>query len=61
MAAEEGDRAVEVGSLGGLLGLRIGMIFPTFQMLGILFLFSEWLKMLMRALIACGPKCFMWR
>jgi len=47
--------------MGGLLGLRIGMIFPTFQMLGMLLLFSEWLKMLVRALTACGPRCFRWR
>ena len=39
----------------GLCGLRIGMIFPNFQMFGILLQFSEWLKMLVRALMAFWP------
>ena len=47
--------------MGGLLGLRIGMICTTFKMLGILLLFRERLKMFVRALTACGPKCFRWR
>ena len=48
----------EVSSLKGLLVLRKGMIFPTFQMLGLPLLLSEWLKMLVRGLMAFGPKCF---
>ena len=34
------------------------MIFPSFQILGKLMLLSEWLKMLVRDLMACGPMCF---
>ena len=36
------------------MGLRTRVIFPTFQMLGMLLIFCERLKMLVRALTACG-------
>ena len=48
----------EVGSVGGLLGLRIGMIFAIFQMLGMLLVWTDRLNMSVRALMPCGPKCF---
>ena len=47
----------KVGCVGGLLGLRIVMIFSAFQIFGILLLLSEMLKILVTALMACGPKC----
>jgi len=47
----------EPGSVGGLFGFRIGSILAVFQMLGILLLASDRLKMFVRTLMACGPKC----
>jgi len=43
--------------VGGLLGFRIGMILASFHMLGIVFCVIDRLKMSVRALMACGPKC----
>lgn len=44
--------------MGDLLGFRIGIILASFHMLGILLDVSDRLKMSVRALMACGPKCF---
>ena len=41
--------------MGDLLGFRMGMILASFQMLGMLLVLSEKLKMSARALKACGP------
>ena len=42
----------------GLFGFRSGIIFATFHVLGMLFVVSDVLKMSVRALMACGPRCF---
>ena len=48
----------DAGSVGGLLGLSMGMIFAIFHMLGKLLFWIEWLKMLVKALTPYGPRCF---
>ena len=48
----------EAGSVGVLLGFRIGIILASFHMLGMLLFVIEKLKMSVRVLMACGPKCF---
>ena len=48
----------EADSVGGLLGFSMGIILASFQMLGILLVVSERLNMSVRALMACGPRCF---
>ena len=35
----------------------MGTIFAVFQMCGIMLCLMEWLKMSVRTLMACGPKC----
>lgn len=47
----------EAGSVGVLLGFRMGIILASFQVLGILLFVSEKLKMFVRVLMACGPRC----
>ena len=44
--------------MGGLLGFRMGIIVESFQMFGIVLCCIEKLNMLVRALMACGPRCF---
>ena len=39
----------------------MGMILPVFHKLGIALWFIEWLKIVVRALIALVPSCFRWR
>ena len=48
----------EAGSVGDLFGFRIGIILASFQVLGMLLFVSEKLKMSVRALMPCGPRCF---
>ena len=43
--------------MGNLLGFRMGMILANFQMLGMLLVMSERLKMSVRSLMACVPRC----
>ena len=43
--------------MGGFLGLRMGTILPNFQMCGIMMCEMEWLKMSVRTLMACVPRC----
>ena len=52
----------EAGSVGDLLGLSMGITLAVFQMLGMVLCCMEWLKMLVSALMACGPRCLrcMW-
>ena len=38
----------EAASVGGLLGLSMGIIFAVFQMLGMALYLMEWLKILVR-------------
>ena len=47
----------EEGSVGGFLGFRMGTILPNFQMCGIMLFVMEWLKMSVRTLMACVPRC----
>ena len=44
--------------MGGLCGFSIGVILASFQMLGMQLCVMEWLKMSVRALMACLPRCF---
>ena len=44
--------------MGVLLAFMIGMIFANFPRLGMLLVVMDTLKMSIRALTACGPKCF---
>ena len=53
----EGLQRREIGLWGVLLGFRMGMILASFQMLGMLLVVSERLKMSVRALMACRPIC----
>jgi len=44
--------------VGDLLGFKMVMILPIFQMLGIVLCSMEWLNMSVSALMATGPRCF---
>ena len=44
--------------MGDLLGFKMVMILPIFQMLGIVLCSMEWLNMSVSALMATGPRCF---
>ena len=48
----------EAGSVGDLLDFRIGIILDSFHLFGIVLCCTEKLKMSVRVLMACGPKCF---
>ena len=48
----------EAGSMGDFLGFNMGTILAIFQMLGMVLCLREWLKMSVRILMACGPRCF---
>ena len=48
----------EAGSVGDLLGFRIGMILESFHLFGIVLCCTEKLNMSVKVLMACGPKCF---
>ena len=45
-------------AFGSLLGLGIGMIFASFHVCGIMFVLRILLYMLVRNVIAVGPRCF---
>lgn len=47
----------EAGSVGVLLGFRMGMIFACFQVLGIVLCRMDRLKISVRVAMACGPRC----
>ena len=47
----------EAGSVGGLFGFKMGTILAVFHMWGMLLCCMEWLKMSVRVLMACGPRC----
>ena len=61
---QRGDKSeiglYEEGSEGGLLGLRIGIMWAFFQIEGISELFRDLLKSLVTARVAVGPRCLRW-
>lgn len=48
----------DVPFAAGLFGLRIGTILASFQICGIVFVFSELLYSFVRYVVASGPRCF---
>ncbi len=50
----------EEGSLGGLLGLRMGMMWAFFHKCGIELVSQERLKILVRADMPLDPRCLRW-
>ena len=44
--------------MGDFLGFRIGTILAVFHRWGMVLCLREWLKISVRILMACGPKCF---